>query len=524
MPLGMFQGSNPLPGIGAFSSYNFDPVTRSAVQYINAIAAFSEFGARFPYNEATTTSLTTAGGETLTARINRYDELIVNKPLIVTVSPCLIFARRISLAANPLLSAGPNSGGTFASSSALGSSNAWSSPSNAAASDDSRATASGDANPTQYLKATNFGFSIPTSAVIEGIKVEIERSSNQGGAPHWTDRAVKIVKGGTVCAGNFADTSTQWGSSDAYATYGGQSQKWGQDWTPADINNSGFGVVLSAITDGLGATARVDHIRITVYYYDGGMICADGNGVAGALGATGARPSGSKVNATAAGVGTGFPMTPNLASGGDTSGLANGASGAGGTTSGAGGDASAGGNGGAADDQNAGATGGAVGSAGVAAMSTIELADLMTLGRWTRWLYRWAKGPAAGAGGGGGGGSASTTAGRNGGDGGAGGNSGGQLWLMCEQWDNQGLVTCRGKTGHAADNSGVTNASDGSGGPGAGGNGGAIKVVTLESINDGTFDVSAGPAGPVSTLGVTATSSGAAGAGAAGISHLEKVT
>jgi hypothetical protein len=35
-----------------------------------------------------------------------------------------------------------------------------------------------DGNDSQYLKATNFGFSIPTDATIDGIKVEVEADRN----------------------------------------------------------------------------------------------------------------------------------------------------------------------------------------------------------------------------------------------------------------------------------------------------------------------------------------------------------
>ena len=119
---------------------------------------------------------------------------------------------------------------------------------------------------THYLKATNFGFSIPSGATINGIKVEIERLA--GGANYVYDEEVKIVKSdGNIGTENKADTVTDWPwEADAYATYGGPEDLWSETWSPSDINDVDFGVVLSAEITEPTTFARVDHIRITVYY------------------------------------------------------------------------------------------------------------------------------------------------------------------------------------------------------------------------------------------------------------------
>lgn len=78
------------------------------------------------------------------------------------------------------------------------------------------------------------------------------------------DSRVRIVNGETIGTEDKASASN-WPQSDAYATYGSNTDLWGETWTVAQINSSGFGVVLSAIGVGSG-TAFVDHIRITVYY------------------------------------------------------------------------------------------------------------------------------------------------------------------------------------------------------------------------------------------------------------------
>lgn len=142
---------------------------------------------------------------------------------------------------------------------------AWTNPGNAAASDNAYATCSLSSNvQSHYLKATNFGFSIPTGAAIAGIVVEIERSQVDSGI---SDNRVRIVKGGVI--GSTNKTEGAWPTSDAYQTYGADDDLWGETWTAADINSSGFGVAISAInTNVFGRVASIDHVRITVYYLD----------------------------------------------------------------------------------------------------------------------------------------------------------------------------------------------------------------------------------------------------------------
>lgn len=170
-------------------------------------------------------------------------------------------------------SQGPNSGGTFADGGEVVGLQ-WTNPGNAAASDNSYATkiCSTSGSSSNTLQATNFGFSIPSGATINGITVEIERKSNRG-SPTLVDASVKLIKGGTVSGTDKASAST-WPTADAYATYGSSSDLWGLTLTDSDVNASNFGVSLrvkQSPTGGkLTATANVDHIRITVTYTGGG--------------------------------------------------------------------------------------------------------------------------------------------------------------------------------------------------------------------------------------------------------------
>lgn len=164
---------------------------------------------------------------------------------------------------------GPNSPSTGADDSGVGTL-AWTNPDRVVASDDSKANASSTANiTTHYLKATNFGFSIPTGATIDGVTVEIERmTTNNTAARNTIDNIVKLVKGGTISGTDKADTVTKWPIADAYGSYGGAADLWGLSLSYSDVNATDFGVAISANTTSDGATinARIDHIRITINY------------------------------------------------------------------------------------------------------------------------------------------------------------------------------------------------------------------------------------------------------------------
>lgn len=179
-----------------------------------------------------------------------------------------------------MASAGPNSPGTLADDSSFGSV-AWTNPSNAGTSDNSYATYnSPGGTDSHYLKATNFGFSIPSDATITNIKVEIERKQDNTFAGDTVDSVVKLVVGGAVTGNNKA-SGASWPApfgggmgTDAYASYDYSVTTWGVTPSPSDVNASNFGVVLAAnAAGGLGAnpTAYVDHVRITVTYTQPGQ-------------------------------------------------------------------------------------------------------------------------------------------------------------------------------------------------------------------------------------------------------------
>lgn len=173
--------------------------------------------------------------------------------------------------------AGPNAPGTMADDSSYGT-RIWSSVDSAKVSDDARATASkptaGTSTSSHYLKATNFGFSIPSGATIDGVSVSIERSASNNSSPkRVSDDVVKLVKGGAVSGANKA-AAGNWVTTDSAVSYGGAADLWSLSLTDTDVNASDFGVVLSCLfiySSGKGQlSARVDYISITIYYTTGG--------------------------------------------------------------------------------------------------------------------------------------------------------------------------------------------------------------------------------------------------------------
>lgn len=164
-------------------------------------------------------------------------------------------------------SQGPRSGTVFSNDNSEGRI-AWSSPSNAQSSDNSRTTAGailiGDS--TNILTIKGFGFAIPSSATITGIVVSIEQSGI-GVLQAIVNNRITLIKGGTMTGFNAAD-GTLLTIFDHIYDYGSSSLKWGSNWTPAEINSAEFGVSIGSTLYGVSVlpTARIDHVTITVYY------------------------------------------------------------------------------------------------------------------------------------------------------------------------------------------------------------------------------------------------------------------
>ncbi len=157
-----------------------------------------------------------------------------------------------------------------------GASNTWTNPTRTSANDSSYTTSAiapgTNSGNSAILNVTGFGFSVPSTAIIRGISVSIERksSSNSGtNSNYLRDNTVQLLKAGTATGSNKAATGTSWPTSDGVANYGSGSDAWGSTWTASDVNNANFGakiIVHNYSTNSTSITASIDYVTITVTY------------------------------------------------------------------------------------------------------------------------------------------------------------------------------------------------------------------------------------------------------------------
>jgi hypothetical protein len=113
------------------------------------------------------------------------------------------------------------------------------------------------------LKATQFGFAVPSTATISGIQIDVDRFSNVGSAK---DIVIQLTKDGTARVGTNMAVAGNWPAVSTMATYGGSASLCGTTWTPAEINAATFGVHLVTQATADNSQVFVDYIRVTVYY------------------------------------------------------------------------------------------------------------------------------------------------------------------------------------------------------------------------------------------------------------------
>jgi hypothetical protein len=167
-----------------------------------------------------------------------------------------------------LVTVGPNNGSSFTNDATLGTID-WVNPGNAQTSNNIYATVvlPNFYDVSHYLKALGFGFSIPSDSVILGIMLTVECHSNvsDGTVMFYS---IRLVKGGVISG---QDKSTgqmiRDGVNDWTYQLGGATDLWGLSWTPADINASTFGAVISVVQQASASrNVSVDWMAITVYY------------------------------------------------------------------------------------------------------------------------------------------------------------------------------------------------------------------------------------------------------------------
>ena len=156
----------------------------------------------------------------------------------------------------------------------------WTGQSSAQVSDDTRALTSGmqgnngGGGYSTYLQGVGLtGADLPPSnATINGIKVNVERSTDPSFMTGVRDSVLSLVRASTIESTNKAATGTNWPvTTDAVASYGSTSDLWSASWAVADITNAGFGVALSVANfTGTGVPVagygRVDQITVEITF------------------------------------------------------------------------------------------------------------------------------------------------------------------------------------------------------------------------------------------------------------------
>lgn len=105
------------------------------------------------------------------------------------------------------------------------------------------------------LELTNFGFNIPTNAIIDGITVSFDIQFQSG------EYDVSVALEGVSSENRSAGGSLQ-------PSYGGAEDLWGATIAPSDVNNSSFGVrVVVGDISGGDATIYLEYMTITVHWH-----------------------------------------------------------------------------------------------------------------------------------------------------------------------------------------------------------------------------------------------------------------
>jgi hypothetical protein len=155
----------------------------------------------------------------------------------------------------------------------------WTNPQNIYTSNDVYAVTSANINGnslTGYIYALGNGFSVPSTATIDGVELVIEAKnalSGNGFTLRFTSSECMMVHAaadiGVPATGNQTWTST----ADQTKTFGSPTALWNtSSLTPAIVNDSTFGFRCRFFNlNGLPQTFSIDRISVIVYYTEGGV-------------------------------------------------------------------------------------------------------------------------------------------------------------------------------------------------------------------------------------------------------------
>ncbi|MHA2031369.1 MAG: hypothetical protein ACW99Q_18490, partial [Candidatus Kariarchaeaceae archaeon] len=134
----------------------------------------------------------------------------------------------------------------------------------------------GGSNPeSQWLRAIDFGFDIPTGSTINGIEVGMDRKATISSIKDYDVR----LRNSSGQVGLNKSKSGYWDltDDDSYTLYGGSSDTWGASWSVSEINAATFGIDIAIKNYGATNEASIDHIQIKVYYTEPDTPMEDSN-------------------------------------------------------------------------------------------------------------------------------------------------------------------------------------------------------------------------------------------------------
>lgn len=117
---------------------------------------------------------------------------------------------------------------------------------------------------TRWLLVKGFDLTVPASSVVRGMTVNVRRRADAPGEA--VDDAVALVRAGTPSTKTKSLTPA-WGTVLTTVSYGGETDTWGETWTPADVSSADFGVAIAVrgTEDALSVEVFVDEIALTLH-------------------------------------------------------------------------------------------------------------------------------------------------------------------------------------------------------------------------------------------------------------------
>lgn len=125
---------------------------------------------------------------------------------------------------------------------------------------------------TSLLVINDFDFEIPETAVIHGLEVSVnKRAANSNALFKVSDGHLVLINDSSIISEDKA-TSGAWPNFEVTQKYGHSSDLWNAGLTPAIVNDSSFGIGLSAAYWSLlgilsiSMDAHIDHVAVEVFY------------------------------------------------------------------------------------------------------------------------------------------------------------------------------------------------------------------------------------------------------------------